>query len=61
MTCSKCNGADISVSYHLDEYGQKGCAYGSFTKCATEHLHYYCRHCRYDWTGNIAHPHEAQR
>lgn len=55
MTCDKCMGTDIAVSYHLDEYGQKGCRYGSFTKRATEHLHYHCRCCGYDWVGDIAH------
>lgn len=54
--CEKCGGEDIGVTYHKRGCTQPycdcaTCSYGSHNKQHTEHLHYTCRTCRYDWTG----------
>jgi hypothetical protein len=55
-TCSKCGSADPGVNYHKQGCSDPRCScaqctYGSHNKQHTEHLHYHCRTCHYDWTG----------
>lgn len=57
--CAKCAGGDIGVTYHKqgcpkDDCSCANCAYGSHQKQHTEHLHFTCRRCHYDWVGPVA-------
>jgi len=56
--CTKCGGNDIAMNYHkpgcLDpDCFCAACMYGSHNKRHDEHLHYHCRRCHYDWTGDV--------
>jgi hypothetical protein len=53
--CIKCGHPDINTHYHATKYD---CSYGCLAKVDTEHLHYYCRNCSYDWAGPIPRPEE---
>lgn len=47
--CSKCGSADTFKAYHSTWIDcQRSCCYSSSTD---EHLHYFCRTCEWDWTG----------
>lgn len=47
MTCIKCGGDAIHMSYHR---GARYCLWGSHADGSGEHLHYTCRTCQYDWS-----------
>jgi DNA-directed RNA polymerase subunit M/transcription elongation factor TFIIS len=50
-TCVKCGASKgVVVSYHTFSAGVRGCPYGSFSTRMTEHLHYTCQTCGFDWT-----------
>ncbi|MDY6862808.1 MAG: hypothetical protein SV062_07440 [Thermodesulfobacteriota bacterium] len=53
IRCRKCHGKDIRISYHKNSYS---CSYREMYDKGNEgeHLHYYCRTCRYTWAGKCA-------
>jgi len=49
MKCRKCGSSDIYTSWHDDE---DRLPWGACElRVEKEHLHYYCRGCRFSWTG----------
>lgn len=54
MMCPKCSNGDVSKTYHIHDFGAKGCSYNHFNRTDKEHLHYSCRECGYDWIGPVA-------
>jgi hypothetical protein len=56
MTCEKCKGEVIRTRWHEGGYGHfdvsPRCGYGEHSR-RTEHLHYYCEACLFDWTGDL--------
>jgi hypothetical protein len=52
MSCPKCGSNDKGIAWHESKWGYAhGCRYGDVERPDREHLHYYCRLCRFDWTG----------
>lgn len=52
--CPKCGSKDIHTSYHAPGCSKESCNcnqcnYNDHSKEHDEHLHRYCRGCRYDW------------
>lgn len=62
LSCPKCSGGEVLTRYHTgDTYWGNAltCAYGSNSSANAntrkgEHLHYRCKTCEYDWTGDVA-------
>ena len=57
-SCEKCGGTDIGTAYHKQGCSTLGCTctscgYNVHNKRHDEHLHYTCRTCRFDWTGDV--------
>lgn len=57
-SCAKCGGEDIYTRYHKQGCSKENCScaecsYGSHSKQHTEHLHYSCRRCSFDWVGPV--------
>lgn len=48
LVCCKCGGTEIHTAWHR---GDEDCLWGDRQKPRSEHLHYHCRRCSYDWTG----------
>ncbi len=54
MTCPKCGSDHIATNYHEEGCSRESCAcsecsYNDHNRRHAEHLHRYCRNCRYDW------------
>lgn len=54
VACAKCGGTEIGRIYHArgcdrDICSCSKCGYSDHNKDHDEHLHRYCRDCRYDW------------
>jgi hypothetical protein len=60
LSCAKCLGADIHTTWHAGLFesgsGQPQCSWGDqIAEGQTgEHLHRYCRTCRYQWRDPVA-------
>lgn len=57
LVCVKCKCTDIKVRWHKTGYtniGKRGCGDHDVGKTTGEHLHYYCKECLFDWTGEVA-------
>ncbi len=54
ITCIKCGRNDISIDYHKFGTDTPGCSLDYDPGNVSEHLHYTCRTCGYDWTGPTA-------
>ena len=52
-TCAKCGNAEIYTCYHEKNWGDHSCSYASHNKFKSEHLHYSCRRCHWDWCGDV--------
>ena len=57
--CAKCSGEDIYMDYHAQGCDREhcscsNCSTNSHVKEHSEHLHYHCRTCHFDWIGATA-------
>ncbi len=56
--CPKCSPGlsrgDVAVSYHPHRSYCDPHSRFTFNSREDEHLHYTCRKCGYDWTGDVA-------
>lgn len=55
--CRKCSSSDVAVTFHAAGCNRTRCtcakcSYDSHEKRHDEHLHYRCRFCGFDWTGD---------
>ena len=54
--CTKCGSNDIRVRWHKGGYESRGincCGRYDKNKQNSEHLHYYCDCCLFDWVGPV--------
>ena len=58
--CIKCGGSDIHTSWHA-ACGYPKCTWGGNISSEEEHLHYSCRNCGYDWSGDTRDHRREQR
>ena len=53
-TCPKCGSKDVATSYHAGRWRCEPWSRFTNNSADSEHLHYTCRNCRFDWTGVTA-------
>ena len=54
--CPKCSCGDVGVAWHENDRFPAGCGSMARVRNPSEHLHYTCRRCQYEWTGPIRKP-----
>lgn len=68
LMCEKCAGREILTRFHKGStyWGDSlhcasgECASGDVNVRRDEHLHYRCKTCQYDWTGDTADMQKAE-
>lgn len=57
LECEKCGGRSIRIRYHEKavetRYKEITCESSDYNKERSEHLHYFCETCLWDWTGPV--------
>lgn len=48
--CPKCSSVDVATTFHQDRWRCDPYSRYTHNSAAGEHLHKFCRGCRYDWT-----------